>query len=162
MESPGFDKEKHPAVLDVLERMADDQTETPHSTDHTAVADRGRASSRSRMTDDSPMDTGEVGALASAGESLVRSDVGSPDRLRELASAVDLDQGNGMPGYVGNMSDVSWIQRIRSHLAGGHSLSELEVKDSNVDIQSLDTASLSYFTDDVNLLSIDGKSRCEF
>lgn len=109
------------------------------------------------MTDDSPATTERTGA----GESLVGSDVGSPDRLRELDSAVDLDHGNGMPGYVGKMSDVSWIQKIRSQLAGTPVRGGPELKDRNLDAQRLDNASLSYFTDDVNLLGVDGEFKLQ-
>lgn len=96
------------------------------------------SSSRPQRTEDSSMDVNPSGAMSRAGESLVGSDIGSPGCQRELGSAVDLGQGIGMPGYVGKMSDIPWMQRVQQHLVGVHSVAEPDVGLSKIDNQALE------------------------
>jgi hypothetical protein len=155
--SPGFETQKHTDALNLIEKISEQDVDSVQIEMRNASREYGRQGNRNQTIEDSPVDTEASVPQSKAGENLVRSDVGSSDRLRELASAVDLDDGLGMPGYVGKMSDVSWLQKIRSHLSGQHALRDSALKDSHVDIQAPDSSSLSYFTDDVNLLSVDGK-----
>lgn len=98
---------------------------------------------------------GSTAQVPSHGESLVRADIGSPDRQRELTAAVDLNHGNGMPGYIGKMSDVSWLQRVKAYLAGTFPGSDVDLGLSEFDEHSLQTSSISYWAEDDNILAID-------
>lgn len=113
-----------------------------------------RSSSRSlHATDDIPVAMN--GSTTSRRESLVGSNVDSLDRQRELSSSVDLDQGIGLPGYVGKMSDVSWMQRIRVYLVGFPSLCEPGIGILDINIQAITTANIGYYVDDQDLLAVD-------
>lgn len=102
------------------------------------------------------MDAGPSSATVSTGgEGLVGSDVGSPDRQREMTTEVDLDFGTGMPGYVGKMSDVAWLQRIRGHLRGIKPTTTPDLGSADSDDQAFQASTLSYWTDDDNVLAID-------
>lgn len=135
--------------------MSEAVPESSLSRSNSVSLDPSKSSSRSQATEDSSMDIDAPRAMSSAGENLVRSDIGSPDRQRELGFAVDLNHGTGMPGYVGKMSDVSWLHRVCEYLVAVPPLSEPDLGLAELDAP---TTSLSYFTDDHNLLAIDGKS----
>ena len=89
----------------------------------------------------------------STGEKSAPATVGSPGPQGELTQPVGLVPGSGAAGYVGKMSEISWIQRAREHLTQPstvkketqpeHEQHANDIKDSN------------YFLDDVDLLSID-------
>lgn len=157
VEDVGFQSERYPEIPSLIEKMSEATPERSLSQSNSVSQDQSKSSSRSQPTEDSSMDVdaSRIRAASSAGESLVRSDIGSPDRQRELVSAVDLNHGTGMPGYVGKMSDVSWLHRVCEYLVEVAPLSEPDLGLSELDAQ---TTSLSYFTDDHNLLAIDGKS----
>ncbi|KPI38806.1 putative transcriptional regulatory protein [Cyphellophora attinorum] len=89
------------------------------------------------------------------GENLVLPDVGSPDRIRELTDAVDLDYGNGMPGHAGKMANVAWLQRIKGYLSGNTPHLEFDLGDTEIDELTVPQANLSYWAEDDDLLSID-------
>jgi len=153
-----FESENLPWVLEIIDKVTKTQGETLRTASRHVSQDQVGASSRAWGVDDSSAEAGSVTAPSSAGESRARSDVGSPNGLRQLASAVDLDHGDGMVGYIGKLSDSSWIHKIRLHLIEGQSRgeSDLDLRASHFDIYPI--TSFSYFTDDVNLLEVDGES----
>lgn len=158
VEAPDFQSERHPDIVGLIEKMSEYPLESSQSLSNSVSHDHSSSSSRLQPTEDSSMDVEAPGAMSHAGESLVRSDIGSPDRQRELGSAVDLDRGMGMPGYVGKMSDVAWVQRVREYLVGITPLAEPDLGLSEIDNQALETTTISYFTEDHNLLAVNGKS----
>lgn len=89
------------------------------------------------------------------GEALVRPDVGSPDQVRELTDAVDLDYGNGMPGHAGKMADVAWLQRIKAYLNGNTPHLEFDLGDTDIDQLTVPKSNLSYWAEEDDLLSVD-------
>ena len=66
---------------------------------------------------------------------------------------VDLNHGAGMTGYVGGMSEVSWMQRAREYLVGPSSAGASYQTPSQVDPYS--AQDLTYSMDDEDLLSVD-------
>jgi hypothetical protein len=92
---------------------------------------------------------------ATHGETLVRSDVGSPDRLREVTDPVDLDYGNGMPGHVGKMANIAWLLRIKAYLSGSTPRLDFDLGDSEIDELVVPHGSLSYWAEDDHLLGVD-------
>jgi hypothetical protein len=83
--------------------------------------------------------------------------VGSPGAQDELASVVDLGSGAGAAGFVGKVSEVSWIQRCREILfrqnPGG-----IEISQRDLDLHLIRAQHLNYHMDDFELLSIDEES----
>lgn len=158
VEAPDFQSERHPHVVGLIEKMSEQPSKSSQSVSHSVSHDHSNSSSRSQPTGDSSMDAKSPSAMSNAGECLVRSDIGSSDRQRELGSAVDLDHGIGMPGYVGKMSDISWLHRIQQYLVGITTLAEPDLGLSEIDNQVLEATTLSYFTEDHKLLAVDGKS----
>lgn len=80
--------------------------------------------------------------------------MGSPGAQDELSTLVDLGSGAGAAGFVGKISEVSWIQRCREILfrqsAGGADISQRDL-----DLHLLRAQDLNYHMDDVELLSVD-------
>ncbi|KIW28114.1 hypothetical protein, variant [Cladophialophora immunda] len=89
------------------------------------------------------------------GEGKARSDAGSPHRQGELNHIVTLDLGGGASGFVGKMSEISWIQRgfetVRGHTAPNHGL----LHAAEMDEDPVTTTDFIYFMDDINVLSVD-------
>jgi hypothetical protein len=86
------------------------------------------------------------------GEHYVDASVGSPGRQDLLMHSVDMGRGGGTVGFIGKISEMSWITRAYSYLVcpddgqpGGH---------ANTSERSSATH-LGYFMDDENLLSVD-------
>ena len=94
-------------------------------------------------------------AVLSAGEKAAVADLGSPGRQGEPQSVVDVNHGAGMTGYVGGMSEVSWMQRAREYLVSPSSAGASYQTPSQVDPYSARAFDLTYFIDDEDLLSID-------
>lgn len=80
--------------------------------------------------------------------------VGSPGKLDELAMVVNLDSGKGASGFVGKMSEITWIQRAWAHLADPPPKADCAVR-PEVDHPVSTTQDCNYFMDDNNVLAID-------
>jgi hypothetical protein len=104
--------------------------------------------------EESPMETDELSGARVRGESKASTEVGSPDRQRELTANVDLDLGRGMPGYAGKMSEAAWLQRVRTYLAGITPSSLPEIGTSEFDPEGTDGSGMSFLTDDEDLLIV--------
>lgn len=87
------------------------------------------------------------------GKTNAASSMGSPGRRDELARIVDLDRGEGATGFVGKMSEISWIQRAFEILRG-HA-DQIRPDNDRAEINPQPTMAFIYFMDDTNLLSID-------
>ena len=101
------------------------------------------------------IDSQEYKAVLDAGGKAAVVDLGSPGWQGELQYVVDLNHGAGMTGYVGGMSEVSWMQRAREYLDGLSSAGASYQTPSQVDPYSAQAFDLTYFMDDEDLLSVD-------
>jgi len=52
------------------------------------------------------------------GEQQMTSDIASPAGLAELSQAVNLGSGKGLTGFIGKISEVSWLYRAWQHCSG--------------------------------------------
>jgi hypothetical protein len=90
------------------------------------------------------------------GEKNAASRVGTLGRQGELAHVVDLDNGTGASGFIGKMSEMSWIQRAFEVL-NFQQQSAGEIP--KIAIGELDhlsaTEDFNFFMDDLDLLAID-------
>lgn len=86
------------------------------------------------------------------GEHYVDATVGSPGRQDMLTHGIGMGRGRGTVGFIGKISEVSWIARAYTYLVSppdSHSSGQETASHRDFAIQ------LSYFMDDENLLSID-------
>ena len=97
----------------------------------------------------------EYKAVLDTGEKAAVVDLSSPGRQGELQYVVDLNHGAGMTGYVGGMSEVSWMQRAREYLDGPSSAGASYQTPLQVGPYSAQAFDLTYFMDDEDLLSVD-------
>jgi hypothetical protein len=91
------------------------------------------------------------------GEKHTSATVGSPGAQDQLTDAVDLGRGTGSAGFMGKMSEVSWIQRAKEHLlamplAPGENMETMQIQ---YDRHTRDAKKSNYFMDDFDLLSVD-------
>lgn len=95
--------------------------------------------------------------IAVWGEKHVSATVGSPGAQDQLSEAVDLGKGTGAAGFMGKMSEVSWIQRAKEHLLAMPLSPDVAIETMQVqyDHHTRDARDSNYFRDDVDLLSID-------
>ncbi|EXJ89948.1 hypothetical protein A1O3_03015 [Capronia epimyces CBS 606.96] len=81
--------------------------------------------------------------------------VGSPSRQGELIEVVDLDHGSGASGFVGKMSEMSWIRRGFECVRAEEGHIRPDVGFSEI-IHHLTTApDYSYFMDNTDVLAVD-------
>ena len=109
---------------------------------------------------DSSSVTNEFSAEGSgkdAGENIASARVGSPGAQDELVSVVDLGSGAGAAGFVGKVSEVSWIQRCREILFRQNS-GGIEISQRDLDLHLIRAQHLNYHMDDFELLSVDEES----
>jgi hypothetical protein len=94
-------------------------------------------------------DVGENLDHPDQGESYVGSDVGSPAGGLELTAVVNLDEGNGLPGYLGKLSPATWLQRAHAHVSDIQATQEVEPLG-----QVLSTMGLNYYMDNEDVLAV--------
>lgn len=95
------------------------------------------------------------GVQSEAGrESKVGSEVGSPGRQQELPHITSLNHGAGLAGYVGKLSEASWMQRVREVLMGHAPLLQPDVNANRFDYHILQAMDLTYLMDDEDLLEM--------
>ena len=92
---------------------------------------------------------------SSVGERRVLADVGSPSRQDEISAVVHLHKGSGLAGYIGKMSEISWIQRISEHVEGKSLTFVFEMPSAQLDYRAEKIEDMSYLVDQVDLLSVD-------
>jgi hypothetical protein len=97
------------------------------------------------------------GSGKDAGENTAPARVGSPGAQDELASVVDLGSGAGAAGFVGKVSEVSWIQRCREILFRQNS-GGIEISQRDLDLHLIRAQHLNYHMDDFELLAVDEES----
>lgn len=86
------------------------------------------------------------------GEHYVDATVGSPGRQDMLTHSIDMGRGRGTVGFVGKISEVSWVARAYAYLVSPtNKYSSGQETISN----RISATQLGYFMDDENLLSID-------
>jgi hypothetical protein len=71
-----------------------------------------------------------------------------------LQDFVSLGTGEGAMGFIGQMSEISWLQRVREYLVGAHQ-ADFETSRSTITQHLAQTQDLNYFMDESNLLAID-------
>lgn len=79
----------------------------------------------------------------------------SPGRAGELRHVVDLDAGSGAAGYIGKLSEISWIQRAFEIIQCGSEESSTKAIAPEMDGSVTKATNFSYFMDDTNVLAID-------
>ena len=67
---------------------------------------------------------------------------------------VHLDHGSGMTGYVGKLSEVSWLQNVREYLVGQPRMVTSDITLTQMDLHAAQAYELTYFVDDENTLSV--------
>jgi hypothetical protein len=86
------------------------------------------------------------------GEHYVDASVGSPGRLDLLTHSIDIRRGKGTVGFIGKISEISWITRASSYLV---SPDNMHPSGQATTLQRKPVTQLGYFMDDENLLSVD-------
>ncbi len=164
-QSPGFNQSKHPDVLKLLNRVSRIQfrlgclltgpVQIAEPSDD--EEDFARSHPRGRRPGSSGTGSSIVVAdgAASTGERRVLADVGSPSRQGEISEIVHLHKGSGLAGYIGKMSEISWIQRVHDHLEGKSLTFIFEMPSAQLDYSAEQIEDKSYFVDQVDLLSVD-------
>ena len=109
------------------------------------------------LSDDFPDAGYHDGNFEGWGEKHASATVGSPGAQDQLTDAVDLGRGTGSAGFMGKMSEVSWIQRAKEHLlamplAPGETMETMQIQ---YDRHTRDAKKSNYFMDDFDLLSVD-------
>ena len=84
------------------------------------------------------------------------ADLSSAGRQNELLYPIEIVDGH--PGYIGKVSETSWMQRIHEYLIEQRSAFGFEMFSSQMDPHAAQAVAISYFMDDKNLLSIDEDS----
>jgi hypothetical protein len=84
------------------------------------------------------------------------SDLGSPGLQGTLIHAIDLDGGSGMVGYVGKMSETSWMTSVYEYLKSTNLKSGSDFNVTGVGPSTIEeTPTLTYFMDELNILTVD-------
>jgi hypothetical protein len=85
------------------------------------------------------------------GEHYVDASVGSPGRLDLLTHSIDMGRGRGAVGFIGKISEISWIARAYSYLVPmGRFTGSQEATSHRSSVMQF-----GYFMEDENLLTID-------
>ncbi|KIW69264.1 hypothetical protein, variant [Phialophora macrospora] len=92
---------------------------------------------------------------AVSGEDRTRSCVASPGKQGELPRIVSLNNGGGASGFVGKMSEISWIQRAFETVRGSRDGNPGRFNAAEMDVNVATTTDLIYFMDDTNVLAVD-------
>ncbi|KAJ9611217.1 hypothetical protein H2200_004400 [Cladophialophora chaetospira] len=93
--------------------------------------------------------------MSGSGENKAASTVGSPGKQGELHQIVSLDNGGGASGFVGKMSEISWIQRGFETIRGIRDEDPISIHAAEMNERIATVTNFIYFTDDTNILSID-------
>ena len=101
------------------------------------------------------VNAGKSQSTSGLGEKAVPPSVGSPGRQGEIAYLFHLEHGSGMTGYVGKMSEVSWLQRVREYFVGQPQVAGSDTTPAALDLHSAQAHDLTYFMDNEDLLSVD-------
>src|SRR4051794_6201211 len=102
---------------------------------------------RSAGTDGTTIDLEETRKDHTFEEENVTSIVGSPGRQDELSRIVNLDSGKGASGFIGKMSEITWIQRAWEHISNPPQEAEYTVL-PKVSHSLFATQDCNYFMDD--------------
>lgn len=145
---PTFDAEKHPAVMMLLPELC---TYSVAQEDLHVVLSTGQYSDP-ECPDDVGFTNGEGRGSQpsphSEAESDVAGSVDSLDAMDRMVPLVSLGIGSGASGYVGQSSEISWLQRAQEHMFGQQELGE----------NNPDGSHLDYHMDEANLLAVDEDS----
>jgi hypothetical protein len=85
------------------------------------------------------------------GEYYVDASVGSPGRLDLLTHSIDMGRGRGAVGFIGKISEISWIARAYDYLVPAEKSSGVQETTSHPS----SIMQLGYFMDDENVLTVD-------
>ncbi|OQV06017.1 Fungal specific transcription factor domain-containing protein [Cladophialophora immunda] len=149
-ERPDFQPKEHIDIVDILAKYSKQEEHDP-----------GHDSSSQSQTKTTPSTTpqtstahGPARASETTGENRARSSVGSPGKQGELLRIVSLDNGGGASGFVGKMSEISWIQRAFETVRGYRIDNLGDIYAAEMDQNIATTTDFIYFTDDTNILAI--------
>ncbi|KAK4940189.1 hypothetical protein LTR10_019617 [Elasticomyces elasticus] len=147
-----FDTSRHEDVLEILSKYQHGQSESGHESSSQSLT-TASGNKKRRATQESFQKGGEDGT--EHGEKGAASSVGSPGRQGELAHVVDLDGGVGASGFVGKMSEISWIQRAAETIRDQASTNYPEFAMGEVDHRITTAKDFSFWMDEADLLAID-------
>jgi len=120
-----------------------------------AALDKGTPRGTDIPSDRDPttQDAGDSTRKAETREGTTRQ--GSPSRQGELFERVSLQQGNGVTGFLGTASEISWMRRTYEHLKQRPSRASATSQEGYLhpDFRIIDA--LAYYMDEYPLLSID-------
>ncbi|KIW75157.1 hypothetical protein Z517_11929 [Fonsecaea pedrosoi CBS 271.37] len=154
-ERPDFRPEENAHVLQLLNKYSEQEGDDEEH----GVASSSQSKSRAGLSvSQRPSPSSSPGRSRRNhryGETKANSSVGSPRKQGELNFLVSLDFGGGASGFVGKMSEISWIQRgfetVRGHNLANAGLPHAAEMDENL----ATTTDFIYFMDDINVLAVD-------
>jgi hypothetical protein len=94
-------------------------------------------------------------ASVGSGEAHAAASAGSPGTQGTLEHVVSLDRGGGASGFIGKMSEISWIQRAFDTVRGSGMANLTDARVGSVDELGAVTTDYSYFMDDTDVLTVD-------
>ncbi|KAK5188956.1 hypothetical protein LTR92_011048 [Exophiala xenobiotica] len=150
--SDDFDSARHGDIVDLLSTYSAEQSESGQEagSQFPTVA----SSNKRRRATLSPMQHGESSNENDAKNAASR--VGSLGRQGELAHVVDLDSGTGASGFIGKMSETSWIQHAFEILDYQRPPAGEVPELATGELDHLSTAKhFSFFMDDLDVLAVD-------
>ncbi|KAK7894621.1 hypothetical protein LTR67_006383 [Exophiala xenobiotica] len=150
--SDDFDSARHGDIVDLLSTYSAEQPESGQEA--SSQSSTMASSNKRRRATFSPMQHGE--SSNEHDEKNAASRVGSLGPQGELAHVVDLDSGTGASGFIGKMSETSWIQ-CAFEILDYRQLPAGEVPELAMgEVDHLSTAKhFSFFMDDLDLLAVD-------
>ncbi|EXJ94592.1 hypothetical protein A1O1_02988 [Capronia coronata CBS 617.96] len=154
VERPDFPLDQHANVLDLLTKYSPkDYSDDPQDQGLRSPSMTSTSKEWQSMTD-SGGKSKEQGTGPS-GENKTASSAGSPGRQGELTEVVDLDHGSGATGFVGKMSEMSWIRRAFECVRSGGDQTVPDIGVSEISHQLTTVPDYSYFMDNTDVLAID-------
>jgi hypothetical protein len=155
-ERPDFRSEDHTDVLQILDRVSAVSILAPcanvmlTSTQHLEQQNDDRTGTNSQ----SQSQVTHIGKPSSSGETKAASSVGSPGHQGELGRIVSLDLGGGASGFIGKISESSWVQRAFEQLRGHQVNTPAKQRAAEIIDSIATTTDFVYYMDDTNVLSI--------
>ncbi|OAP58456.1 hypothetical protein AYL99_07546 [Fonsecaea erecta] len=154
-ERPDFRPEENTRILQLLTKHSEQDEEEDEPGRPASSQSQSRTAPSVSQLPSSTSSQGRPRVGESYGEAKARSSVGSPGRQGELNHIVSLDFGGGASGFVGKMSEISWIQRGFEIVRGCKPPDRSPWHTAEMDENLATTADFIYFMDDINVLSVD-------
>ncbi|KIY03019.1 uncharacterized protein Z520_01485 [Fonsecaea multimorphosa CBS 102226] len=154
-ERPGFLPEENPHIFQLLNKYSEQEDEEDEPGGPPSSQTQSRTAPSVSQLPSSTSSQGRPRLGDVYGESKAKSSVGSPARQGELSHVVTLDLGGGASGFVGKMSEISWIQRGFETVRGHTPVHPGPLHAAEMDEYLATTTDFIYYMDDINVLSVD-------